>query len=249
MAVRNPLVASVHGDQLITPLAPAHQTAETILGHHFARLDLLTEALTHRSAALDNWAGKKVFSASNERLEFVGDRVLGLMIAEWLAERYPKENEGALGRRLALLVSQPVLAGIAERLGLAVCLSVAPSESRAGVRKLATVLSDATEALIGALYLDGGIEVARAFVRRAWAEVMDAQVAPPKDAKTGLQEWAMRRGLALPVYEVVSQEGPSHAPVFVISVTLGGKTGTATAGSKRLAEQEAAAELLGKLAP
>ena len=223
------------------------QTAQDLLGHTFARPELLAEALTHRSAALDHWAGKKVFSASNERLEFVGDRVLGLLIAEWLAERYPRENEGQLGRRLAPLVSQPVLADIADRLGLAACLSLAPSESKAGVRKLATVLADAMEAVIGALYLDAGLDVARDFVRRAFEPTMTAQVNPPKDPKTGLQEWAMHRGMALPRYEVVSTEGPSHAPVFVISVTLAGKTGMATAGSKRLAEQAAAAELLGKL--
>ena len=247
MAVRNPLDAAFLGDQLIAALQPFLEAAQDILGHRFARPELLSEALTHRSAALDNWAGKNVFSASNERLEFVGDRVLGLLIAEWLAERYPKENEGGLGRRLALLVSQPVLAEVADRLGLAACLSLAPSESKAGVRKLATVLADATEAVIGALYLDAGLDVARGFVRRAWDDNMVAQVAPPKDAKTGLQEWAMQRGLALPVYEVVSVEGPSHAPSFVISVAVSGKSATATAGSKRIAEQSAAAELLGKL--
>lgn len=247
MAVRNPLVPPVFGDQLIAALQPFLESAQDILGHQFARPELLSEALTHRSAALDNWAGKAVFSASNERLEFVGDRVLGLLIAEWLAERYPKENEGGLGRRLAILVSQPVLAEIAETLGLAACLSLAPSESKAGVRKLATVLADATEALIGALYLDGGLEAARSFVRRAWDDTMVAQIAPPQDAKTGLQEWAMQRGKPLPFYEVVSMEGPSHAPSFVISVAVGGKVATATAGSKRSAEQAAAAELLGKL--
>jgi ribonuclease-3 len=247
VAVRNPLVAHLLGDQLIAPPPSPLQTAQDLLGHTFARPELLAEALTHRSAALDHWAGKKVFSASNERLEFVGDRVLGLLIAEWLAERYPRENEGQLGRRLAPLVSQPVLADIADRLGLAACLSLAPSESKAGVRKLATVLADAMEAVIGALYLDAGLDVARDFVRRAFEPTMTAQVNPPKDPKTGLQEWAMHRGMALPRYEVVSTEGPSHAPVFVISVTLAGKTGMATAGSKRLAEQAAAAELLGKL--
>ncbi len=247
LAVRDPLVAHLLGDQLIATLQPFLEQAQEILGHQFARPELLSEALTHRSAALDNWAGKKVFSASNERLEFVGDRVLGLLIAEWLAERYPKENEGGLGRRLALLVSQPVLAEIAETLGLSACLSLAPSESKAGVRKLATVLADAMEAVIGAVYLDAGIDVARNFVRRAWEPVITAQLIPPKDSKTGLQEWAMQRSLPLPIYKVDSTEGPSHAPVFVISVALGGKSATASAGSKRMAEQAAAAELLGKL--
>lgn len=245
LAARSSLEPPVFEDHLIPDLA----RVEAILGHHFIRKELLAEALTHRSAALDSWAGKTVTSRSNERLEFLGDRVLGLLIAEWLAERQPQENEGGLGRRLAVLVSQPVLAGIAGELGLAAVLSVAPSESRAGVRKLATVLADAMEAVIGALYLDGGLDAARGFVRQAWNGVIDAQTEPPKDAKTGLQEWAMRRGLSLPSYQVISSEGPSHAPIFVISVTVGSQIGTGTGGSKRLAEQAAATELMGKLSP
>jgi ribonuclease-3 len=164
------------------------ETFETLLGHSFQRPDLLREALTHRSALRARARGK----GSNERLEFIGDRVLGLLMAEWLAERFPAEQEGELGRRLAQLVSQPVLAGVAEEIGLAEALSVAPGEARAGVRQRATVLADALEAALGALYLDGGLEPARAFVRRAWNGAMIAQTAPPKDAKTTLQEWAHR---------------------------------------------------------
>src|SRR3978361_1431414 len=130
---------------------------ETILGHEFHRPVLLTEALTHRSAV----QGKGRRQASNERLEFIGDRVLGLIMAEWLAERFPREQEGELGRRLAQLVSQPVLALIAETARGPAMLSVAPGESRAGVRRRATVLADAMEAAIGALFLDGGIAPAR----------------------------------------------------------------------------------------
>jgi ribonuclease-3 len=219
--------------------APASQ-AESILGHRFARPELLREALTHRSAAKPGRKG----AGSNERLEFVGDRVLGLLIAEWLAERFPHEQEGALGRRLAYLVSQPVLAAIAEHAGLPSLLEVAPGESRAGVRRRATVLADATEATLGALFLDGGIAAARRFVRRAWDHAMTEQADPPKDAKTALQEWAQQRGHPLPRYEVANREGPSHAPVFAIRVTVAGKTGTGTAGSKRAAEQEAAETLL-----
>jgi len=229
------------------PVSGATETAQSILGHSFVRPELLMEALTHRSAALDSWAGKTVFSASNERLEFVGDRVLGLLIAEWISERFPAENEGALGRRLALLVSQPVLAEIAARLGLDDCLSLSPSETRAGVSKRATVSADALEAVIGALYLDAGIEQARRFVRSAWGAVIEAQKVPPKDAKTGLQEWAMQRGRGLPTYKVVAATGPSHAPEFEISVSLGKETQTAKGSSKRQAEQEAAAKLLEKL--
>ena len=248
MAVRDPLGAAVLGDQLTE--AQDHgalERAQALLGHRFARPKLLAEALTHRSAALDSWAGKSVFSASNERLEFVGDRVLGLLIAEWLAERFPRESEGDLGRRLAPLVSQPVLAGIAETAGLASCLALAPSESRAGVGRLATVLADAMEAVIGALFLDAGLDVARRFVRGTWEPALVAQTRPPKDPKTGLQEWAMQRAMPLPVYEVVSMEGPSHAPEFVIAVALGGQSASASGGSKRAAEQQAAADLLGKL--
>jgi ribonuclease III len=247
VADRDPLVAHFHGHPLSAALPASVETAQTILGHIFARPELLLEALTHRSAALDSWVGKTVFSASNERLEFIGDRVLGLLVAEWMAERYPAENEGALGRRLALLVSQPILAEIAATLGLDACLSLSPSETRAGVSKRATVSADALEAAIGALYLDAGLDAARTFVRSAWARAMEAQLVPPKDAKTALQEWAMQRGKGLPVYKVVHATGPSHAPVFEISVTLGKSSEVATGGSKRQAEQEAAAKLLEKL--
>jgi ribonuclease-3 len=213
---------------------------ETILGHDFARPDLLREALTHRSAVQRRGKGP----ASNERLEFIGDRVLGLLVAEWVAERYPREQEGELGRRLAHLVSQPVLAGVAEAIGLGAALAVSPGEARAGVKQRATVLADALEAALGALYLDGGLDRARDFVRRAWAEAMAAQADPPKDAKTALQEWAQRRGTALPTYEVTERSGPPHAPAFVVTVTADGRTGTGRAGSKRAAEQLAADDLL-----
>lgn len=229
-----------------TPPGTQLAAAEAILGHRFARPDLLREALTHRSAAAAARPGKKG-AGSNERLEFVGDRVLGLLIAEWLADRFPHEQEGALGRRLAHLVSQPVLAAIADHAGLPAILSVAPGESRAGVRRRATVLADATEATLGALYLDGGITAARRFVRSAWDRAMTDQAEPPKDAKTALQEWAQQRALPLPQYDVANRQGPSHAPVFDITVTVANQTGTGTAGTKRAAEQEAAEKLLGIL--
>jgi ribonuclease-3 len=213
--------------------------AETLLGHRFTRPDLLREALTHRSAN----AGL----GSNERLEFVGDRVLGLLVAEWLVERFPSENEGALGKRLAHLVSQPVLAEIAEALGLPALLDVATPEARAGVRRRATVLADAIEASIGALFLDAGLDPARAFVRRAWQGIIQSQLRPPQDAKSALQEWAHARGLPSPAYKVVSATGPSHAPLFVIAVTVAGTTASASATSKKAGEQSAAEALLGML--
>jgi ribonuclease-3 len=227
---------------------------ETILGHQFARPALLREALTHRSAAPR--AGKrrrpddaKHGAGSNERLEFVGDRVLGLLMAEWLAERFPTEQEGALGRRLGYLVSQPVLAEVAGAIGLDDALDVSPGEAKAGVKKRATVLADALEAALGAVYLDGGLAPARAFVRRAWEAAMTAQAEPPKDAKSALQEWAQTRGPDLPVYALTGRSGPPHAPEFTVSVAAGGATGTGTAASKRAAETAAAADLLRQVKP
>jgi len=128
-------------------------------------------------------------------------------------------------------------------------LAVAPGEAKAGVRRRATVLADAIEAALGALYLDGGIERARAFVRRAWDDVMNRLEKPPRDAKTMLQEWVQARGLGLPHYTVTSRVGPPHAPEFVVSVSADGLTASGAAGSKRAAEQAAAKDLLRLLNP
>ena len=219
--------------------------AEAILGHQFARPHLLTEALTHRSASQARQPrGGRRGAGSNERLEFIGDRVLGLLVAEWLIERFSDEQEGALGPRHAHLVSRTVLAEVAVAAGLADALDIAPGEKRAGVGGSTNVLADAMEAAIGAMYLDSGLDPARRFVRRAWAPAMDAQVLPPKDAKTALQEWLMARGRPLPIYTEDTRTGPSHAPEFVVRVTAGGHSATGTAASKRVAERNAAAALL-----
>ena len=224
---------------------------EALLGRSFLRPELLREALTHRSAANETrnnrpkgTAAGKTGTGSNERLEFIGDRVLGLLMAEWLIERFPDEQEGELGPRHAHLVSRPVLARIAEQIGLPDALDVAPHEARAGVRQAANVLADAIEAVLGAAYLDGGLDAARHFVRLVWMEAMVGQALPPKDPKTALQEWLLGRGMPLPSYTLDSTEGPSHAPRFVIRVSASGKSGVGAAGSKRVAESAAAAELL-----
>ncbi len=224
--------------------------AERILGHVFTRPALLQEALTHRSAA----HGRRTHGrterrgvGSNERLEFVGDRVLGLVVAEWLVERFPDEQEGELGRRFAQLVSRPVLAGIAGRLGLEQALAIAPNELRAGVGGLANTLADGMEAAIGAIFQDAGLDAARRFVRSAWGPEIEGQLQPPKDPKTTLQEWLMARGLPLPDYLEGERTGPSHAPAFVVSVSGAGQTGTGTGGSKREAERAAAMDLLERL--
>ncbi len=240
VAIRNSLEPP--GEAAPLNARPLSSPIEIILGHDFSRPELLREAATHRSAV--HGRGHPRGKGSNERLEFIGDRVLGLLIAEWLAERFPREQEGDLGRRLALLVSQPVLAAVAEEVGLGETLLVAAGEARAGVRRRSTVLADALEAALGALYLDAGIERARDFVRRAWGGAMERLAEPPKDAKTALQEWVQARSLGLPEYVIASRAGPPHAPEFVVTVSVGGFTGTGTAGSKRAAEQFAAEDLL-----
>ncbi|AQS85421.1 MAG: ribonuclease III [Acetobacter aceti] len=216
------------------------------IGYRFTRTKLLGEALTHRSAAHQRRTGKRQTkgAGSNERLEFIGDRVLGLLMAEWLLERYPDEQEGALGSRHAHLVSRNALAQVAQELGLPEALDVAEHEDKAGIRSTANVLADALEAILGALYLDGGLEPPRKLVRQWWGSAIIAQARPPKDPKTALQEWVLARGLALPVYEVVSADGPSHAPCFVMEVHAAGMVGEGEAGSKRAAESAAAANLL-----
>jgi len=246
MAAGNPLGADVpyhHVTRAMTSKAGRLDEAQTLLGHRFARAALLAEALTHRSAAGAGGVG------SNERLEFVGDRVVGLIVAEWLVERFPDEQEGLLGPRLAALVSKPALAAIAQAIGLPALLSVAPGESRRGVRGQATVLADALEAIIGALYLDAGLPAARDFIRRVMGGALDGQPIPPKDPKTALQEWVLKRALPLPAYEVETMSGPSHAPKFIIRVAVGDAVARGEAGSKRAAEQLAAQNLLGMLCP
>ncbi len=170
-------------------------------------------------------------------------------MAEWLAERFPAEAEGALGRRLAHLVAAPALAAIARENGVAEVLAVAAGEARAGVRARDNVLADALEALLAALYLDAGLDPARAVVRRFWEAAIAAQAAPPKDAKTSLQEWAQARGLGLPSYTLAASSGPAHAPSFRVRVEIGAETAEGNGTTRRGAEQDAAARLLARLTP
>lgn len=213
------------------------------LDHRFSDPGLLARALTHRSHV----KGRRSGVESNERLEFVGDRVLGLLIAEWLVERFPEEREGGLGRRLARLVDRDTLAAVARAIGLGAALLIPPSEEAAGVRERDSVLADACEALIGALYLDGGLTAARRFVRRHWAGLVERMAEAPRDPKTALQEWAQARGLPLPSYRTVATEGPSHRPRFTVAVSLGDSAAEAQGTTKREAEKRAAAQLLARL--
>jgi len=215
---------------------------EGALDHRFGDKSLPAQALVHRSATSQR------ARESYERLEFLGDRVVGLLVADMLYQRYPNEAEGALARRHAALVRRDALARVAEEIGLGAHLVMSKGEEDAGGRSNPALLSDVCEALIGALYLDGGLEAARRFVERHWPAMMEEAVAPPKDAKTTLQEWAQRRGRPLPKYETVAAEGPDHNPMFRVRVTVEGlPPAMATGPSKRAAAQAAAQTLLEKV--
>jgi ribonuclease-3 len=223
--------------------AGAAKVIEARLGHRFADRALLSEALTHSSAT-----GRGRARRSNERLEFLGDRVLGLVIADLLIARYPDEGEGDLSRRHAALVRREALAEVAGDLGAGQWLVVGRSEEEAGGRTNPALLANVVEALIGALYRDGGLMVAERFIREHWLVLVESMAAPPRDAKTALQEWAQSRGLGLPIYQVAAVAGPAHAPRFDVSVSLADfASGRAVAGSKRAAEQAAAEQMLAHL--
>lgn len=215
------------------------------LGHRFADPGLLAEALTHSSALPRGRSARR----SYERLEFLGDRVLGLVIAELLWRRFPDEAEGALTRRHTSLVRRETLVEVARAIDLGDFVTVSAGEAQGGARASAGVLADACEAVIAALYLDGGLEAAAAFVRRHWEARIDAASSPPRDPKTALQEWAQGRARGLPIYETVGVEGPAHRRAFTVSVRVEGmEPATASGNSKRAAETAAAAELLARLA-
>lgn len=187
---------------------------------------------------------------SNERLEFLGDRVLGLLIAETLIARFPNETEGALAPRFNALVRKETCAAVAREQGLAEAVIISPSERSAGPAPAATILADACEALIAALYLDGGIEAARKFVTRAWAKHLDALTSDMRDPKTALQEWAQsaKGGRITPAYELLGRTGPDHAPRFRVAVRVKGMSAAEGEGaSKREAEQAAARAMLERL--
>ncbi|MGE5545509.1 MAG: ribonuclease III [Solirubrobacterales bacterium] len=211
------------------------------LGHKFAQPQLLAEALTHPSV-VHGRAPRK--ATQYERLEFLGDRVLGLVVADMLFNRFPAEAEGALARRHAALVRRETLARVAGTIGLAEAIELSRGEEAAG-RSNPALLADACEAVIGAMYADGGFPVAERFVRAQWAELMEEAAAPPKDPKTALQEWAQGLGKALPVYTTVGMEGPPHDPIFSVSVAVSGLDPVVASGpSKRAAEQAAAKAML-----
>ncbi len=217
------------------------------LGHEFGRPEFLEEALTHPSATTRKSAGRGE-GRDYERLEFLGDRVLGLVIADHLLKTFPQADAGRLARRFNELVRQETLADVANRIDLGDHMWFAKAEREAGGGAKPALLANACEAVIGALFLDGGVEAAASFVHRYWDALAEELTTAPKDAKTRLQELAHARALQPPAYREVSREGPPHEPVFTIEVSVDGIGAAEGKGSaKRVAEQEAAAALFAQI--
>jgi len=226
------------GDSKVTPALSLPER----LGHEFSDETLLRRALTHPSVATTRPRDHY------ERLEFLGDRVLGLVVAELLWHRYPAEAEGPMARRHADAVCRDALAEVALKIGLDGDIQLARGEEVAGERANPAILADVCEAVLAALYLDGGLAAVERFIAREWLPLIEAKHLPPRDPKTGLQEWAQGRGLPLPRYRELGREGPAHEPRFTIEVTVQGfGPESATGGSKRAAERAAAEKLLTKL--
>ena len=213
---------------------------ERRIGHSFSDRLLFERALTHGSVTKGS---PRI--GDNERLEFLGDRVLNLVVAEQLMRLEPEATEGALSKLMNQLVNYHACADAARRAGLRDALRVDPSATKIGARDNDRVLGDACEALIAALYLDAGLPAARDFILAFWDQLFATLDAPTKDPKTMLQEWAMARGMPAPNYRVVKQEGSAHEPVFTIAVDLPGlEPMTAVGGSKKEAERLAADAML-----
>ncbi|MFO1057791.1 MAG: ribonuclease III [Dongiaceae bacterium] len=215
---------------------------ETALGHAFADPGLLIQALTHPSIGRGGPAG------GYERLEFLGDRVLGLVVADLLYRGFPDATEGALARRFAQLVRRESLARVAAAIDLAPHIRLSRGEAESGGRDNAGLLADCCEAVIGALWLDGGLEAAAPLIQRFWVPMIAEAATPPQDARTALQDWAQARALPLPSYRTVGESGPPHDPTFVVAVAVEGQPpAEGTARSKRAAATAAAAAMLARL--
>lgn len=224
-------------------MTASHEALEAKLGHRFKDGALLAEALTHPSAN-PRTHGRRNY----DRLEFLGDRVLGLIVATRLMERFPEADSGQLSDRLNALVRLETAAEVARELGLGEYLVMAKSEAENGGREKTGILGDACEAVIGALYLDGGMAAAEAFVERGWKRRLSQVGRTRKDAKNRLQEKVQGAGKPLPLYELVAREGPDHAPSFTVEVRIeGAKPARGEGPSRRIAEQAAAERMLRRL--
>ncbi|MDR3325713.1 MAG: ribonuclease III [Rhodospirillaceae bacterium] len=213
-----------------------------VLGYKFNQQKILEEALTHCSV-------RGTFKNFNyERLEFIGDRVLGLVVAEMLFSHFPKENEGALAKRHAALVQRDALARVAISIGLNNAIIMSKDVEENGGRQNLSILADSCEAVLGAIYIDGGFDSSVFVIKNYWKPLMIEYALPPKDAKTELQEWAQGLKKSLPVYQTLSMNGLQHDPTFMISVTVENHKPVIGSGtSKRIAEQVAATAMLKKI--
>jgi ribonuclease III len=208
------------------------------LGYAFSDRKLLSTALTHASASNSS-------AASYQRLEFLGDRVLGLIVTEMLLSAFPGAPEGELAQRLTALVRNETCAEVALELDLGSAIRLGQGEAQSGGRKKAAILGDVCEAVIGAIYLDGGLEPARKLIEGSWRERMESFTGTLRDAKTTLQEWAQSRGHATPSYAIVGRTGPDHAPLFEVEVEVEGlAAGRGEGKTRREAEQVAAGGVL-----
>ncbi len=211
------------------------------IGHEFRRPELLLRAVTHASIG-------SATRPDNQRLEFLGDRVLGLTMAEALLAADKAATEGQLAPRFNALVRKETCAEVAREVGLGEVLKLGRSEMLSGGRRKEALLGDAMEAVIAAVHLDAGFEAARALVLRLWGARIGTVEADARDPKTALQEWAQARGMPPPAYAETGRKGPDHQPVFTVLVSLAsGESAEAAAGSKRAAEQAAARALLERM--
>ncbi len=220
---------------------PGTAEFEARIGYRFRDSDLLEQALTHISAL----TGVRNRAGSYQRLEFLGDHVLGLVISDMLFRAFPRADEGEMSRRLADLVRKEACADVARTIELGAAIRLGTSEANAGGRSRTAILADVCEALIGATFLDGGYPAASTLIERLWSARMRRPARPLRDSKTALQEWAQARGLPTPAYREIERTGPDHDPEFRVAVELPDLTPAQGLGrSKRAAEQAAASAML-----
>ncbi len=213
---------------------------EKRIGHNFRDKSLLHTALTHSSTGT---------GVNYERLEFLGDRVLGLVVAQLLYERFPSEKEGDLAKRLSSLVQGSMLAEMADKMAIGDFVQLSDAERNAGGQENENILADVFESLIGALFLECGLEAPEKLIRELWSDVLDTMKTPPLHPKTALQEWLQSKGLPLPQYEIVAQSGPDHAPLFDVRLTVQGYEPLMAQGHTRQeAEKKVAEEFLNSIA-
>jgi ribonuclease III len=217
------------------------QKLSELTGHVFVDAARLDKALTH--ASVQTKTAVKA-NTNYERLEFLGDRVLGLIIAELLMELYPTASEGELSVRLNALVNAETCAELCDEIGITPFIVTGPEIAQASTSRLVNLRGDVMEAIIAAVFLDGGIDAARNLIRRFWTSRAKIGAAIRRDPKTELQEWAHKAHGVSPVYEIISRDGPDHEPVFVVALKVGTLTARASGASKRDGERAAATQIL-----